>query len=140
MEEQVGFYVKRISESVDRIVNADLRRFGLTVTQGRILGFLHKRQGKTVTQKDIEQYMGVSHATVSGVIRRLERNGFILVETDENDRRAKKLSVTEKELEVYERAQKTRQKLEKKMCSGMSDAEKKKFLLTLKRIYANIQR
>lgn len=140
MEEQVGFYVKRISESVDRIVNADLRRFGLTVTQGRILGFLHKRQGKTVTQKDIEQYMGVSHATVSGVIRRLERNGFILVETDENDRRAKKLSVTEKELEVYERAQKTREKLEKKMCFGMSDTEKKEFLLTLKRIYANIQR
>lgn len=140
MEEQVGFYVKRISESVDRIVNGDLKRFGLTVTQGRILGFLHKRQGKTVTQKDVEQYMGVSHATVSGVIRRLERNGFILVETDENDRRAKKLSVTEKELEVYERAQKTRQKLEKKMCCGMSDAEKKKFLLTLKCIYANIQR
>lgn len=72
---------------INKIIGADLDKrlaeYGLTGVQGRILLFISKTNNIDkceVHQNDIENAFNLSKSTVSGIVRRLEKNGFITVE------------------------------------------------------------
>ena len=67
---------------------------GLTITQSRVLGFLAHHQNRA-TQKEIEDFLNVSHPTVVGIINRLEQSGFVERLSDPGDRRSRIVSATE---------------------------------------------
>ena len=66
------------------------------ISQMYVLKYLRENQNKMVTQKEIEQYLEVSHPTTVGILKRLESKGFIQTEIVKEGRFSKQVVLTEK--------------------------------------------
>ena len=139
MEEHIGMYVKKISEKLERRANEDLQPREFTFTQGKVLWYLHKNEGQDVTLKDIEKFLDCSHATVSGLVSRLEKKGLVSIEPSETDKRARNVRLTEKEMNNFRGMLEHRKQMETLLLSGFSEQEKAEVLKYFKRIYNNLQ-
>ena len=140
METHIGLLLKKISEKMERRANDKREESGVTFSQGKVLWYLHTYGKKEpVTLRDIERYFDVSHATVSGLVSRLEEKGFVRAESDKNDRRAKNVSITETAEEMFREMKAQQRETEETLLKGFSDEERRVFKGYLKRIYANLE-
>lgn len=135
--QDIGYLIKKISVHQKSGMDASLSTYSLTSSQLHVL-FLLDRHGGEMTQKTLEEALGVSHPTVVGLVSRLEKQGFITTETDPDDRRHKKIVPTEKALNLKEELGRARRENERKMTNGFSEKELKQLNEYLQRIYANI--
>ena len=138
MKDDVGMYFKKISEKLERRANEDCGKRPFTFAQGKILCYLHEHETETVTLKDIEKFLDCSHATVSGLVSRLEEKGLVSLETNERDRRIKNLRLTEKEQNDYSEMKERQKSMEERLLSGFSEEERVQLSGYLKRIYQNL--
>lgn len=88
--------VKKISLEIDRVVDWGGAQAELTPAQGFLLVYIwnYHRQGTSVT--DIHKELGISKATVSGLIKKLRKKGYLSVEEVPDDDRQKKIVATRK--------------------------------------------
>ncbi|MEQ9763776.1 MarR family transcriptional regulator [Streptococcus sp. ZJ151] len=64
--------------------------------QGRALYYLFKHQERDVFVKDIEQCLHISKSVASNLVKRMEKNGYLQLETSTEDKRYKRLVLTQK--------------------------------------------
>ena len=83
----VGRMLKQVSEQIEAAANADLKSLGLTSVQSRVLLFLDEQPGRSASQRALERHLGVSHATIHGILARLEAKNAIRIRTADTDRR-----------------------------------------------------
>lgn len=69
-------YLKKL---VDKDFDNRLSQYGLTGQQGRILFFVFHSE-REIHQNDIEKEYHLSKSTVSGLVKRMEKKGFINIE------------------------------------------------------------
>lgn len=93
-ENDVGFIVKQIHDDLGSYLDGRLRANGLTSAQVEVIRFLSEREGERTTLRDLEEYLGVSHPTVVGLVRRLAEKGILRSDRDPKDGRARNLSLT----------------------------------------------
>ena len=91
----VGVLLKIIEKEICRRVGEYAAEFGLTYAQMHVLQFICRSDG-AVCQRDLERCFDLSHATVSGLIDRLQAKDFLTVNADPEDRRRKILCATKK--------------------------------------------
>ena len=91
-----GFLIKQIHDALSKRFNDVLKKYDLTISQMYVLKYLRENQNKMVTQKEIEQYLEVSHPTTVGILKRLESKGFIQTEIIKEGRFSKQVVLTEK--------------------------------------------
>ena len=99
--ESIGFLLARIHNNMDRQANNNLKSSGMTFSQMRILYYLLKHGEAPPSQKDIEDFLQVSHPTVVGLIKRLEAKGLIRCAPSERDRRYKRVCCTEQSAGIH---------------------------------------
>ena len=76
---------------------------GLTTQQWAVLGALSRKESVGgMTVGDLANYLKVSRQNLSGLISRMERDGHIALAADKSDRRAKRVSMTQNGLRVWE--------------------------------------
>lgn len=136
-EKDLGLHIKSLTDKIKASVDALLKVHGLTFSQTMIIGFLSEHGGKA-TQKDIENYLQVSHPTVVGIVSRLEKNGFVDCYNDEKDRRNKIVCATEKSLNSVDIIRDSGIALEKRLTKGLSEAELAEFHRILDILIKNI--
>lgn len=107
--------------------------------QIRILEFLFKNQDKEINQKDIEQHICVSKATISGALISMEKNGFIKRVISEKDQRSKNITFTDYSKEAYKSLALIFDELNEKLQKGISDEELNAFYATLDKISNNLR-
>lgn len=138
--DEIGFLMKIISECIDRMANQNLKQFGLTLSQGRILHYLRERMGIKTSQKDIEDYFDITHPTAIGILKRLESKGFIISEFDSEDKRVKNVYlVPEKENSVHFAMTDFKETVDQKLMQGLTDVQIKDLQLLLKLVLKNLQ-
>lgn len=98
--EQILFYVRRINDLMANLLNAKIKEKELTVSQTEILIYLYRNKMKniSVTQRDIENFFGLSHPTIIGILKRMQCKGFVNVTVNEEDKRQRDVRLTEKAL------------------------------------------
>ena len=138
MDKHVGMYFKKISEKLEKKANENLGKRELTFSQGKVLWYLRKNSEKTVTLSDIAKFLDCTHATVSGLVSRLEKKGYLRIETDPNDHRAKNLFLTEKEMTKFRAMQEHRKQMEETLLQGFDEKERNELLSYLQRVYENL--
>lgn len=92
-ERSVGFMVRRIHDAVDERLNREICDRRLSSRQMAVIAYLRGREDRPTTISDLQAFLGVSHPTVSGIIRELETRGLVRVEVDAQDRRARLLTL-----------------------------------------------
>lgn len=99
-----GRYLKGIMKSISRKIDQRVGEHGLTDVQGRLIGFLARKEkyGVEVFQRDIEEEFRVRRSSVTSVLQLLEKNEYITRESVAKDARLKKIVLTDKGRKVHE--------------------------------------
>ena len=137
MDTHFGHYARILHWCTDQAVTNALAQMELTASQGHIMGYLVHRKDPACA-RDIEEAFHMSHPTVSGLLARLEKKGFIEFRTDEKDKRCKRIHILEKGWQCTELMHKTILENEKRMVEGFSQAEQQQFAQLLERAIANM--
>ena len=136
-DKEIVIMMKAISEDMQRRNDRFLKDFDLTFSQGRVLKIVHGESGK-VTQKDIEDFLFVSHPATRGIIKRLEEKGYIFTATDKEDKRHKVLFITDCGKAKAEAIESVVSK-EKTPFDAIDDSDREDFKRILRKIIANIK-
>jgi len=120
------------SEDIKRLRN-------ITGSNGYIICYIAKRPGEDIFQKNIEEAFSLTRSTVSKVLKLMEEKGLIRRESVDNDARLKKLVLTEKSIEIYNRMSQSHELLEEKITRGFTEEEKRTLFDMLYRINKNLE-
>lgn len=137
--EELAYYFKRIHLMFERDLNQMMRRFDLTAGQARVMIFLAETARRELCQRDIERHFGLSNPTVTGLLRRMEHKGIIEARPDPEDRRYKRLFLTEKGGEMAEMVGEHIRENDRKLVQGMSPEEEDALRRLLCRVMENMQ-
>lgn len=119
--------------------NTALAKMDLTSSQGHLMGYLASHK-EAPCPKDIEEEFHLTHATVSGLLSRLEKKEFISVRPDENDRRCKRIYIQPKGWQCHELMRQTLLCNDDKIVQGFTEEEKLQFETYLKRAIDNMKK
>ncbi len=108
--------------------------------QARILEFLFKNEDNEVNQKDIEQHICVSKATISGALFSMEKNGFIKRVTSQKDQRSKQIIITDTSREAYNSLSIVFEEVNKELLEGVTEDEIDTFYKILDKFSKNIKK
>jgi len=114
------------------------RQIGLSMSQMGVLFVLHGH-GVSVGVSDVGEYLGVTSAAASQMLDRLVQQGLILRVEDPADRRAKKISLTEKGRQVIEDGVKDRRRWFASFVDEMTDEERISVLTGLNVLVSKIE-
>ena len=136
--EHFGPLFKTIGTATDSNISRQLQKTELTSAQMFILHFLSHHTQEEIYQKDIEDALELSHATVAGIISRLENKNFIRLVPSERDKRCKQIVATEKAKELDAETGRVIRDAEQKLLADFSEEETEQLRSYLKRILFNL--
>ncbi len=110
-------------------MDKSLKEFDLSLSQIRALEVISKSE-KEITQRDLELALNISHAATHGLLKRLEKKGFVTTRIDNNDRRNVLISMTEEGQNKLDVLDKVRTE---KMVSLILEPEEQENLLRIMR-------
>ena len=125
LQEWVAVFMRRSMQSFIRYA----RQSGLSMSQINALFHIHHAGGRGVT--DLGEHLGITNAAVSQLLERLVQQGLILRQEDPQDRRAKKLILTEKGLQTLQEGIHARQGWLHDLASTLSVDEKEQVAAAL---------
>lgn len=125
MREQapLGFKIKQINNIYEKEINNLLKKLGLTSSQCAVLDFLFNSSADEVNQRDVEKALSLKNPTVTGILKRMEENGFVFMAPSVKDKRCKNIYLTEKAYAVQKKMVADRKKIDKKLTLGMNKKE-----------------
>lgn len=138
-KKDIGHMFKLISDGIRAKIDTNVKEHDLTCSQFRILGYLNKNGGK-VTQKQLEDFLEVSHPTVVGLINRLEKNGFVKTYFEEDNKRHKIICEDEKAIAFSIQMEKQRNQIENLLLDGLTPDEINELERLLRIVHSNVKR
>lgn len=139
-KEYIGKLLKVVSEAVRQRANRDFKECNLTMQQTAVLSFLKERENKKeTTQKDIQDYLKVTHPTAVSILKGMEQKKLIETFASETDRRMKLVRLTGREESSMKKVIEGRERMETQLLNGFTEAEEKALRNYLKRLYENIR-
>ncbi len=99
-EDSLGYWIFSVAHLMTRAMNEELGKLGITYRQWEVLCWL-SYMGE-ITQSELAEQMRIEAPTLVGVIDRMERDGWLVRETDPADRRKKIIRATPKVEPLWE--------------------------------------
>lgn len=119
--------------------NKDMECLGITGRQTDVLFYLLDHQDEQIKQVMIEKEFQLSNPTVTGILNRLEQNGFIQRVAAQNDRRCNYIRMTQKTEHICEQIRKKGGAMESSLFEGVSMEELQSFLQVFDKLYRNME-
>ena len=140
---RLSFELHRSSRLVKRHMDNDAsKRYveKMTGTHGWAIGFFYHNRDRDVFQKDFEQEFNIRRSTASNILSLIEKNGLIKRESVPYDARLKKITLTQKAMDVQSIVDKAFENLEGTMRQGISEEELEVFFRVIDKINNNLER
>ncbi len=137
MKNHYGAKLRLLHWCTDQIMTEALGQMDLTASQGHIMGYLC-RQETPACPRDLEQKFHLSHPTVSGILNRLEKKGFVELRQDVRDRRIKRIHVLPKGHDCHSAITETIHSIEQQIVQGFTQQEREQFSSLLDRAIENM--
>jgi DNA-binding MarR family transcriptional regulator len=127
VEDRLVFLISKVYQRLITKLQKSYLENGIEVTpiQGMLLFFLLKNDGSSLTQ--ISQGLMLENPTVTGLIDRLEKSGYVKRTDHPNDRRIYLVYLTEKGIMVANRALPIVKRLNEQIKEGYSEEEIESF-------------
>lgn len=139
MKKEISYMIKVINDNFRSNVDAKLKTYDLTGSQGRVLHFIRKSGGVT-TQKKIEDFLEVSHPTVVGLLSRMQKSGYIECGYDVEHGKNKIVRETEKAVEFSNAMNAFFENANAEFTRGLSEEEKNELIRLLCILYENVKK
>jgi len=126
--------VVRLAEKFKRIHSAVFRKYGLSFPQYNVLRVLEASRGGKNKIGDVGKIMIVPVANLTGIAKRLEKEGFIKKKSDPADDRVTILEITPKGRKSLTQIEKEKDEWLETMLKNLSDNEKLELLDHVRRL------
>ncbi len=136
-DENVLMALVRAAETFKRVVSNIFRKHALSFPQYNMLRVLDASKGGQSRITHVSRIMLVPVANMTGIARRLEKNGFIVRKSDPTDERVTILEITAKGKRTLTYIEKERDDYMHAMLKGFADPEKMALLESLKLLIRN---
>lgn len=137
LQKHFGPLLRMLHSCTSQSITNALEKMELTAAQGHIMGYLSHREIPPCS-RDIEEAFNLSHPTVSGLLSRLEKKGFIEFRTDAQDRRCKRIYILPKGRQCHETMHQQIVDTEQRLVAGFTPEEQAQFFGYLERALVNM--
>jgi DNA-binding MarR family transcriptional regulator len=137
VNENVLMSLVRAAEIFKRVVSTVFREYDLSFPQYNVLRVLDAAKDGQSRITDVGRIMLVPYANMTGIAKRLEKNGFINRKSDPTDERVTILEITQKGKKTIIKIEKEQEKNMFAMLEGFTEQEKQDQLDRLKRLIKN---
>lgn len=94
--------IRKIVRSLNLESKAIQKDFGLSITQLLCLGHLQNRPDYRSTHKELMELLSLNSSTISGILNRLQKRGYIARLSNELDKRSKTILLTASGIKLLE--------------------------------------
>ena len=133
-----GLYIKKISDAMAKRANRSLQAHNLTLSQSLMLMTLADSEKQTHSLKELEAHFHVAQSTMAGLVARLERKGMLKTLSDPEDRRIKRVPLTQVGLKTSQACQEDIRQTEETLVAELNEEEKALLMDMLRRVYASL--
>ncbi|AEP89042.1 MarR family transcriptional regulator [Bacillus spizizenii] len=127
-----------IARALDSISNIEFKDFDLT--RGQYLYLVRIYENPGIIQEKLAEMIKVDRTTAARAIKKLEMQGFIQKQPDEQNKKIKKLFPTEKGKKVYPLLRREGEHSMEVALSGFTPEEKETIFKLVHRVRKNIER
>ena len=117
---------------------ADARFRGIGIRTGQFPVLLALKEHGRLSQSELARLAGVEQPTMAQILGRMERDGLIRREPDQNDRRISHVSLTEASLQKVQPARELLMEGDDEAIAGLSDIEIAYLSTLLNRVISNV--
>ena len=142
MEKQrVTYLIKDLNHEIIRyICIADIDKQKMpTPAQMQILHFIISKQNEKIYQKDIGNALNLRRATLSEILKTMEKNDLIFRVKDKNDTRKKEIIISETAKNNFQIVKDKLNEAEKVITSGIKKEDLELFFKTINKMKENIK-
>lgn len=125
-----------IARSLDSISNIEFKQYNLTKGQYIYLARIYEHPG--IIQEKVAEMIKVDRTTAARAIQKLENNGFVTREQSVDNKKEKKLFVTQKGKDTYPILAREEHYSNEIALKGLSASERKQIFQLLKTVENNI--
>lgn len=136
-EESLGFWVCSTAHALRRALNAELGKAGITLRQWEVLAWI-ALEGE-LSQAELAERLGIEAPTLVGILDRMERDGWLDRYSCPNDRRKKRIRVTDKADAVWARMVDCAHRVRAEAKQGLTPTELSRLKSTCERIRHNLE-
>lgn len=139
-QKNIGHKIRIAHNAIDKYFKNCWEQAGVEPTRMQCvtMRYLREREGQDVFQKDLEETFSISGATVTNILKVMEKEELITRVPMPYDGRLKKLELTEKGYQLDEKARANVIRLEEGMKKGFTEEELTIFREYLDRVTQNI--
>ena len=135
--EKVLMAMVRAAETFKRTHSAIFRNYGLSFPQYNVLRVLDASRNGMNKISEVSRIMLVPGANMTGIGKRLERNGFLIRKSDPNDERVTIFEITPKGRKTLKNIEQEKDRSIETSLRGFSQNDKTEFLDKLKQLIKN---
>lgn len=136
INEKVMVALVKASELFKKDSDAIFKNYGLTFSQYNVLRVLNKSTNGQNSVTNASKIMIVSSPNMTGIAKRLEKNGFIIRKNDPKDERITLLEITPKGKRAIDNIKKAHEDNMRTYLKSFAKDEKKRLLEDLKHMFS----
>lgn len=136
VNDSLGFMLHDVARLMRWSFDRKSQRLGLTRAQWSVLSSLRRYDG--AQQKTLAQRLEVAPITLARHVDRLEEDGWVIRQDDDQDRRAKRVYLTDKGREILSELQVLGAQVYEEALQGVSAEEEKQLRTLLLRMRTNL--
>lgn len=129
--------IGKISRALDTIANIEFKN--LALTRGQFLYLVRIYENPGIIPDQLAQMIRVDRTTANRAIKKLEQNGLIEKRPDLENKKIRRLYVTEKGRQLAPIIQRENHYSNERALMGLTEAEKQTVSRLLKKIEANVE-
>ena len=133
--DHIGFENKRLENEIHSRMTA----YRAAMMQSWIIRFLYEHSEEDIYQRDIEAEFSIARSTATGILKLMEKRGYIRRVSVERDARLKKLELTEVGIRMQEGTIRNINRLESTLRQGISDEDLEVFFRVIRKMRSNIE-
>ena len=137
LDDSVPYLMIRVGGMMSRQLELDLRPLKVSFQHWRILAVLAETNGSSIT--DLSDYAVVPHSSLSRLLSRMEADGYVRRQIDNQDARTVRLFTTPLGEDIYRRILPMAIAIRDRALAGMSAAQKTNLLELMNHMLGRMQ-
>ena len=135
-ENDLGFWMGKVCRLHHAHIHNTLEGMGVYRGQPPLLFFLIENDGST--HRELAEFLHVTPATVSNMVKRMEKNGLVKRQSDPHDERISRVFITDQGRRSSEDIEQVFAQIEKEIVKGFTVEEAQQLKTFFLRIYENL--
>ena len=135
----IVFHIKSLDQAIIRTMmkGKDIKK-SPSPTQIRIILFLIEHKHEIISQKDIENHLKLSRATVSDVLNTMEKKGYIKKIASKEDARANNIVLNDIALQMHKKTEEEMEKINNLLQQNISKEDLDNFIKVIDLMNENL--